>query len=630
MVTGETVTVRLTTILVSLIAFAVPQVAATEEGEDLYFGEALYYANQGLYFEALERLDTEVRQHIDVDEPELDSLYEHMDAAGFSLGDFELRYRMHHRAGRAITAVLEGSVDERVRNDAAYRLGKIHFQKGQLGDALRALDRIEGEVPKAIRDDIEFLRSNVLLAQQSNAESFETLKALQKSDEYRGFAAYNLGIAYLQDGQRARAIEQLDIAGQIESRDDAELAIRDKANLVLGTLLLEGGQAQESLPYLNRVRLDGPYSNQALLSAGWASMSTEDYERALVPWGILAKREITDRATQEAMLALPYAYSQLNIHGRAAIHYGYALDAFVSEVEKLSRSIDSIREGEFLDALVREEIRQNKDWVIRLRQLPESPETYYLMELMASHDFQTGLQNYLDLADLQRKLKDWQGDFDAYDEMVEIRRAHYEPLLPDVDDEFRKLDSRFRLRLEQHKSLVKRRDDLLTSPRPEFLATPDEQLLLERINLLEAQIETASSPEYAARLQRLKGLLKFTLHTDYHRRLTEFDQNVRSLDHAMAVAQEQYNEFVRVRQAATHSFEGYGRPIRNLRADVEQSAREVEMLMARQGRALEVLAIEQLQARLQHLENYGDKARYALADSYDRASQAQARLEAAQ
>ena len=56
---------------------------------------------------------------------------------------------MHHRAGRAITAVLEGAVDEQMRNDAAYRLARIHFQNGQFEDALQALDRIEGRVPEA-------------------------------------------------------------------------------------------------------------------------------------------------------------------------------------------------------------------------------------------------------------------------------------------------------------------------------------------------------------------------------------------------------------------------------------------------------------------------------------------------
>ena len=613
----------------ALLLFVAVLPARAEELNDLYFGEALYFAHQGQYFEALERLDTEVRQHNQIDEPELDSLFVHINDAEFSLGDFELRYRMHHRAGRAIKAVLEGAVDEVVRNDAAYRLARIHFQKQQMEDALLALDRIVGEIPHAIRDDIEFLRANVYLAQGKQLESVDVLKKLQDSDEYGGFASYNLGIAYLQNGQRAAAIEQLDRAGQIKTSDASELAIRDKSNLVLGTVLLEDGEFERSLPYLNRVRLDGPFSNQALLSAGWAAMSIEDFERAVVPWGILADREVTDSATQEALLALPYAYGKLNIHGRAAIHYGRALDSFGAEIQKLNSSVESIRDGKFLDALIREEIRQNKDWVIRLRTLPETPETYYLMDLLASHDFQTGLQNYLDLADLRRKLLTWGGGFDAFDEMVEIRTDHYEPLLPDVDEQFRKLDSRMRLRVEQHKTLVKRRDDLLTSPRPEFLATPEEQALLERVGVLEAKaaMNFDSNEQTLLRLQRLKGVLTYTLRTEYHERLTEFDKNVRGLDQAMAMVQDEYDEYVRNRQAVSHSFEGYDKPMRRLRAEAEQAVEEIDRLMARQGHLLEVLAIEELVARRDHLEDYGDKARFALADSYDRATQAQARLD---
>ncbi len=600
-----------------------------DELSDLHFGEALYYAHQADYFAALERLDSEVIQHGQLDEPELGTLQYHINDAEFSLGDFELRYRMHHRAGRAITAVLEGAVDERVRNDAAYRLARIHFQKNQVDDAMRALNRIDGEIPKPIRDDVEFLRANLYLAQDKPEESMQVFEKLEDSDSYGGFAAYNLGIAYLQDGQRSLALEQLDRAGQIKTDDPAELAIRDKANLVAGTIYLENGEQERALPYLNRVRLDGPFSNQALLSAGWASMATEQFDRAVVPWSILAEREVTDRAAQEAMLALPYAYGKLDVHGRAAVYYGRALDAFGAEVDKLNKSIDSIRDGKFLEALVREEIRKSEDWVIRLRSLPETPETYYMMELLASHDFQTGLQNYLDLADLRRKLLAWEASFDSFDEMVAIRHEHYEPLLPDVDTNFRELDSRLRLRREQHKMLVKRRDDLLTTPRPEFLATPEEQAILGRIEYIESQMASADvafSDELAVRLKRLKGLLTWTLETEYHARLTEFDRNLRSLDEVMAVARAEYDQYVRSRQAATHSYVGYDTPINRLRTKARNSVSKVELLMARQGRLIEVVAIEELMARRSHLENYGDKARFALADSYDRATQAQAKV----
>ena len=82
---------------------------------------------------------------------------------------------------------------------------------------------------------------------------------------------------------------------------------------------------------------------------------------------------------------------------------------------------------------MREEIRQDKDWVIRLRSLPDAPETFYLTTLMASHEFQTGLQNYLDLEDMRKKLVAWRASLDAFEDIIRVRRAYYEPLLPEID-----------------------------------------------------------------------------------------------------------------------------------------------------------------------------------------------------
>lgn len=602
--------------------------ARADDLRDLYFGEALFYARQGLYFEALQHLDTEIAQHYGLDEPDLDSLYYHINDAEFSLGDFELRYRMHHRAGRAIRAVLEGDVDEPVRNDAAYRLARIHFQKNQMADALSALHRIEGKIPEAIRDDIELLRANIYLAMGQPSQAINTLRGVQSGTDLRPFVSYNLGIAMLQDGRQQDAFQQLDRAGQGSGDDPAGMAIRDKSNLVLGTMLLEAEQYEQAKLYLDRVRLDGPFSTQALLSSGWADVHAQNFERAIVPWGILAEREVTDGATQEAMLALPFAYGKLNVHGRAALYYGRALGSFDQEVDKLDASIESIRKGKFLEALIREEIRQDKDWVIRLRSLPETPETYYLTELLASHDFQTGLQNYLDLADLKRKLLSWQSSFDAFDDMALLRQEHYEPLLPDVDQHFRKLDSTMRVRLEQHKMLEQRLQGMLTAPRPNFLATTEERKALTRIAVLEQQLLATRGEDHAMltqRLNRLKGVLTWTLETEYHERLTTFDKNLRDLHQAVAVLKEQYHQFVRVRQAASHSYEGYANPISGLRTRVRLASEKVDLLMARQGHLLEIVAIDELQVRRQRLEDYQNQARYALADSYDRATQAQAR-----
>jgi hypothetical protein len=107
--------------------------------------------------------------------------------------------------------------------------------------------------------------------------------------------------------------------------------------------------------------------------------------------------------------------------------------------------------------------------------------------------------------------------------------------------------------------------------------------------------------------------------------LAKFDENLRTLDQAMAVLQEEYTQYVRSRQAATHSYIGYQKPINRLRVRARDSVEKIDQLMARQGHMLELVAIEELVARRDRLKDYRDKARFALADSYDRATQAQAR-----
>jgi len=616
---------RLILILVLLMAAVGPAAADPSEPaelKDLYFGEALYHAFQESWFDAIARLDAELAQHGGVDEPELDTLYHHLNEARFDVGDFELAYRMHRRAGRAITAVIEGNVPEKVRNAAIYRLARIYFQKDQPLNALYAIDRIGGEVPEAIREDVAFLRAQILMANGRFADAAKVLQGLQDARSLKGFSTYNLGIAQLRDGNEQEGRRQLDRAGQVDGAGPLIQAIKDKSNLVLGSKLMAEQNYENAKLVLDRVHLSGPFSNRALLGSGWADAYRDDFQRALVPWSILVTREVTDASVQEALLALPYAYGKLAVHAKAAILYGHALERFGTEIDKLDASVKRIREGHFLKALVREELMQDANWVVRLRELPQSPETYYLLDLMASHDFQESLKNYLDLEGLRKRLSRWTGDLEAFEEIIAYRRAYYEPLLPDLDRAFRQLDSRMRLRLEQRDRIEKRLQAMLVVPRPDYLATSEERILGEGIARLAGAGDTLSA-DVAARIRRLRGALDWNIYTDYDRRLTEAHTHLRDLNDEVTLMKRQYTAFVRTRQAASQSYEGYSDTIRRLRSLIRTAGEKVDTLMARQGHMLEVMAVSELTRRRERLAEFQIKARFALADSYDRATRAQ-------
>ena len=593
---------------------------------DLYLGEAFFYAYQGEYVDAITRLDTELGQFYRLDNPNLDPLHFQINHANFSVGDFELSYRMHQRAGRAIKSVLEGNVEQSIRNEAAYRLARIYVQKDDPRSALRTIEKITGKIPENIRDDEQFLRAQIYMLTGKFEEAIKILQSLQGVKSLEGFSNYNLGIALIQNGQELKGYEQLDKAGQIKSDDDVTLAIKDKSNMLLGNRLLAAGQSESAKQYFDRVRLNGPFSNKALLGSGWTDASVGKFDRALAPWTLLLKRNSTDKAVQESMLGVPFAYVKLGLHGKAALLYGSALEHFGVELGKLDTSIKSIREGRFLKALVSDELKQDKNWVVKLRDLPETPETYYLLELMASNDFQESLQNYLDLENLRRRLASWDDDLDAYEDIIKFRHQYYESILPSMDKQFRKIDSQMRLRLEQRQALDDRLKLMLVSPRPEFLETAEERVMHNAMRMLTDKYKNDASPaadNIRRRVKRLEGVLHWNIKITYDQRLTDAYKHFHQLDADVEKLQTIYRSFVRSRQAATQSYKGYNDNLHQLKNRVRDAKERVNKLMARQGHMLDLMAVNELEQRRKRLEEFQVQARFALSESYDRASKKQ-------
>jgi hypothetical protein len=171
---------------------------------------------------------------------------------------------------------------------------------------------------------------------------------------------------------------------------------------------------------------------------------------------------------------------------------------------------------------------------------------------------------------------------------------------------------------------------MLTAPRPDLLATADERIAGERIAIIEERLGDSDSPESLAlrqRAARLRGALTWRLETEYDERLTAAHIHLNELNTHVDVLNRQYDSFVRTRQAATHSYVGYEFQIARLRERAGDALEKVDLLMARQGEMIETVAIKRLQARRDRLVAQQTEARYAVADSYDRAARDQAGAE---
>jgi hypothetical protein len=610
---------------------SIPGIAPADENRvsDLYYGEALFHAYQEDYFNSIVRLDTELAQHYELDQPELDTLYPYKKHAEFAVGDLELYYRMHQRAGRAVQRVLDAqNVPMPVRSEAAYRLARIYYAKGDYINASHAL-KLAKEPPPHIADQVVLLQAQIEMTQGNFERAVELLRRIRNSKQVRGYAPYNLGVALIQAGDFSKGSSQLGEVGTMGGDDRDMAALRDKANLTLGNYLLDLGLPQMARGYLERVSLHGPLSNKALLWAGWADMALQDFDRALVPWTELQKREATDAAVQEALLALPFAYAQLEAYSRSALLYGEAVDKFDREITRLDSSIESIHKGKLRQALLKDPNERNSRFFESLRQTPDAPETRYLLDLMASHDFQESVKNYRDLESLRLNLENWLANIRAYRDLVEVRRRYYEPLLPGVESRFRTQDALMQsvlLRREeaarQLASAQRRRDNWALAGRGELAA----RRKLDQLQYVAGRLpEQPGLDRTKARIKRLQGVLQWQVETGYDRRLADAHQHLRELDQSIELLRERHQKIVRLKREAYQSFEGYEAPFRQTVTRLDAMLLRIGATMMQQASYLEKAAVRELDRRRRKLADYRVKARFALAESYDRATTKQAK-----
>ena len=380
---------------------------------DLDYGDVLFHFFQDDYFESIVRLEA----YSDVGR-----MQPHAAETALLAGGLYLSLGLHSEATRIFDRLLAGAVAPSVRDRAYFYLARIGHQRGYHQEALANLGRIGAPLAGKLEPERHLLESNVLMALGRYEEAAARLAQWTDTTGWSHFGRFNLGVALVRAGDTARGRPYLEQVGTLEPRNEEQAALRDRANLALGFAILQQRGGDEAVAALGRVRLDGPFSNRALLALGWAETNAERPERALVPWLELQRRTLLDASVQESLLAVPYAYVRLASNGQAAQHYRAAVDAYASEARRIDESTAAIRAGGFLDALLEAAPPdQDVDWFWQLQSLPDAPQTRYLYPLLASHAFQEGLKNYRDLRLMQANLSRWRDALEAFDAMIDAR-----------------------------------------------------------------------------------------------------------------------------------------------------------------------------------------------------------------
>ncbi|HUK02565.1 MAG TPA: hypothetical protein VLW26_09835 [Steroidobacteraceae bacterium] len=584
---------------------------------DLHYGDVLFYYFQDDDFEAITRLNA--YEH-------WDRMPHHYAESQLLLGGLYLSLGLHNEAGARFEQLLTPRIPAGVRNRAWFYLAQIWYARGYLDKAEHALTQVQGKLPPQLEAQKVHLFANVLLRQGRFDEAERLLRGWQGPPDWMAYARFNLGVALVRENRLDEADGFLTQVGTLQSGQAEMLALRDRANLALGFAYLQANQPEKARVSLERVRLDGPYSNKALLGDGWALASLGDYKGALAPWLELRSRSLLDAAVQESYLAVPYAYGKLNANAQSADNYESALSSFDDEYKGLDTAIERIRSGKMLDELLVADDDSRFGWFWQLRNVPNAPESRYLYTILAGHDFQEGLKNYRDLSFMGRTLDDWQDSMAAFGDMITTREHAYAERLPKVDA---LLSSGIADRMQQQRDdLESRLNQIEHAQDVAALGSPKEREQWAQTRELEAALASAPNDEannaLRDRLRLVRGVQYFQLNEAFKARVWQERRTIKDLDLALHEAQERWIRVDRARKNVPTNTGEFAVRVAALKERIDALQVRLADAQRKQNAYLQQLAIAELGGQKDRLATYEVQARFALASMYDRAANSDA------
>jgi hypothetical protein len=323
-------------------------------------------------------------------------------------------------------------------------------------------------------------------------------------------------------------------------------------------------------------------------------------------------------------LAVPYAFSRLDADAQAADYYVTAINAFTAEIARIDEAVESVRNGELLSDWLAAQESEAVGWYYELDRIPESTESRYLVELMASNQFQEGVKNYHDLLSMSENLTEWVESLRVFDDILDTRQRAYEARMPAIDASLNdiRLDEleRHRVELESRLRTIEQTEDVVA------LGTPDQQRIWNELDAMETNLKLIAGQPNAADLaekQRFfKGLLLWDLNRDYRARLWNEQRSLRELERELREARERHHAVSTASSDWPKEFAELTSRIAGLRPRLDALNASMLAAVSDQREYLELVAIDSLESQRDRLNTYMVQARFSLATIYDRAADA--------
>lgn len=381
---------------------------------DLRYGVALYHYYQNQNLQALSELLVAQKKG---------GIQGHGDNPEIMEGGFSMAYGMERKASEIFERLLDNNRPQKTRDAAWYYLAKMRYLRGDWTAAKIALDKISKDPGPSLAGESSILRFNVALRENELDSAEQILRKSRPAADALPYLHYNLGAAYSRSGRYELGVDYFSRLLDMKERSPEYLGLYDKSMTAAGYAYLLQKNYTAAIDHFTQVRLDSPLSNRALLGYGWAAVEMENYALALKPWQVLAKRPLIDENTQEALVAIPYAYEKMGYRSLALDEFRHAESNYLGEITKLDQVIDNVQ-GYAIQAALNIDRSADIDWLNYAAENQLAPQLSYLVPLFSQETFLGLVQELRDLLAIQVQFAEWQQKLAFYSEMLNEREAN--------------------------------------------------------------------------------------------------------------------------------------------------------------------------------------------------------------
>ena len=428
------------------------------------------------------------------------------------LGELYVGFGLPIQAGEIFERLLRREILSSTRAETWLHKAALHYRKGDLS---QVTDILESEKTKGLKPELEARRRLMLAATYMDQDDFESaiehLSEVPPSSTSHSYATYNLGVAMIRSDQVDDGVRLLNTLIPLANDNEETLAIKDRGALAVGLVELNRDNPAAARDSLLRVRVDGPFSNEALMALGLANYRRGTPAAALPLWNELTTRNPAHESVQEALVLSAQVYEELDAEVQALAGFENAANILANEKQFTEKVMRTISQSGWLETLVSQNqhaLNQDPMSYLTSHGTAQGPEAAYLYPLFSSHRFVESFRQFQQLQRMRDIMVRWQTDLPTLIEVHRQRQAQLEANLPEA----RGLLSRVKrhhdkLQIEVQ-SLAYEMPTQLDPSRVADIADIPNSVMWQRIEDIDRHLRSATvSDDVKERLRRVRGVL---------------------------------------------------------------------------------------------------------------------------